>query len=86
MIYYYTYVLQSSVDNNFYVGYTKDLIKRIEQHNKGNVASTKMRRPLKLVYFEVCFNQKDALHREKYLKTAYGKRFIKNRIKNYLME
>ena len=85
MIYYYTYVLQSSVDNNFYVGYTKDLFMRIEQHNKGNVTSTKMRRPLKLVYFETCLNQKDALHREKYLKTAYGKKYIKNRIKNYLM-
>ena len=35
-------------------------------------------------YWEGCLNQKDALSREKYLKTAWGKRFIKNRLKNYL--
>jgi putative endonuclease len=82
---YYTYVLKSLVDGNFYVGYTKSLDERIKQHNNGNVKSTKARMPLILVYCEVCLNQKDALHREKYLKTSYGKRYIKSRIKNYLM-
>lgn len=84
MSYYYTYVLRSSVDDNYYVGYTKDLNNRIDQHNKGLVKSTCDRRPLKLVYCEACINQQDAIHREKYLKTSYGKRYIKNRIKNYL--
>jgi len=32
---YYVYVLQSGVDGNFYVGYTKDLNLRFEQHQKG---------------------------------------------------
>ena len=67
----------------FYVGYAKDLKRRIEQHNKGWVESTKNRRPLKLIYYEACLNQQDALHREKYLKTTYGKRYLKNRLKNY---
>jgi putative endonuclease len=49
------------------------------------VSSTKERRPLELVYSESCLNQNDALRREKYLKTAYGKQYIKNRIKTYLM-
>jgi len=39
---------------------------------------------LKLVYYEVCFNKKDALKREKYFKTHHGKMFLKNRLKNYL--
>jgi len=56
----------------------------IKQHNNGDVESTKYRKPLKLIYYEVCLNQKDALHREKYLKTTYGKRYIRNRLKNYL--
>ncbi|WP_353740102.1 GIY-YIG nuclease family protein [Desulfonatronovibrio magnus] len=30
---YYTYVLQSDVDNNFYVGYTKDLKLRFARLN-----------------------------------------------------
>ncbi|MFA4836833.1 MAG: GIY-YIG nuclease family protein [Dehalococcoidia bacterium] len=80
---YYVYILQSKKDMNLYVGYTADLQKRTEQHNKGVVESTKNRRPLDLIYYEACISQADALHREKYLKTAYGKRYIKNRLKDY---
>ncbi len=85
MKYYYIYVLQSKKDNNFYTGYTHDIIKRVKEHNEGKVNSTQNRTPLKLVYWEGCLNQKDATNREKYLKSAWGKRYIKNRIKNYLM-
>jgi putative endonuclease len=82
---YYTYVLQSKKDNKFYTGYSKDLKLRFESHEKGLVESTKDRRPLELVYYEACLNQQDANHREKYLKTHYGKMFLKNRLKSYLM-
>ena len=81
---YYVYVLQSLKDYMFYVGFTKDIKKRIDEHYNGKVESTKNRRPIKLIYWEGCLNQKDATIREKYLKTAWGKRYIKNRIKNYL--
>lgn len=81
---YYTYVLQSLNDMNFYTGYTKDLKLRFEQHNEGLVESTKERRPLKLVYYEACLNQNDAVKREKYLKSYHGKMFIKRRLKSYL--
>ena len=37
-----------------------------------------------LVYWEGCLNQTDATQREKYLKSAWGKRYIKNRLRNYL--
>ena len=66
----------------FYVGFTKNLKRRIQEHNHGKVCSTKYRRPFELVYFEGCRNIDDALHREKYLKTTYGKRYLQNRIKN----
>jgi len=81
---FYTYILQSKIDKQFYTGYTDDLQKRVKEHNDGKVISTKNRLPLKLVYYEACLNQQDATHREKYLKTAWGKRFIKTRLKNYL--
>ncbi len=81
---YYVYVLQSLKDKQFYVGYTNDLKSRIKEHNNGRVISTRGRRPLKLVYYEACLNQQDATRREKYLKTAWGKRYIKNRLKKYL--
>jgi putative endonuclease len=82
---FYTYVLQSSKDKKLYVGFTKNLKSRFDQHSRGLVESTKNRRPLKLVYYEACLDQDDATHREKYLKTVYGKKFIKNRVKSYLI-
>jgi len=81
---FYTYVLQSELDGNFYVGYTKDLRLRFEQHTKGRVDSTKARRPLKLIYYEACVKQEDALQRERYLETYNGKRFIHKRVRSYL--
>ena len=81
--YYYIYVLQSEFDLKLYTGYTKNLKQRFEQHNKGLVSSTKNRRPLKLIYFEACVCQEDALKREKYLKTNYGKMFLHKRLKSY---
>ena len=81
---YYTYVLQSTKDHKFYTGFSRNLKSRFDQHQTGRVESTKDRRPLKLIYYEACLNQTDATHREKYLKTIYGKRYIKNRVKSYL--
>ena len=81
---YYIYVLQSEKDNNFYVGYTANLKERLKLHNDGKIKSTKGRRPFKLIYYEACLEQKDALKREKYLKSNYGKRYIKSRLKGYL--
>ncbi|MDP2037871.1 MAG: GIY-YIG nuclease family protein [Ignavibacteria bacterium] len=81
---YYTYVLQSKFDSNFYVGYTNNLNRRLEEHKNEKVRSTRNRLPLELVYWEGCLNQRDALKREKYLKSSWGKRYIKNRLSNYL--
>ena len=81
---YYTYVLQSGKDSNFYTGYASDLQNRVKEHNAGKVSATKNRLPLMLVYYEACLSQQDATHREKYFKTSWGKRFIKTRLKNYL--
>ena len=81
---YYTYVLYSEKDGNFYTGFTKNLKLRFEQHNKGLVESTKERRPLKLVYYEACIDKNDATNREKYLKTYHGKMFLRRRLKSYL--
>jgi len=81
---YYTYVLQSEKDDEFYVGFTKDLKLRFEKHSKGQVESTRDRRPLNLIYYEACLSQDDASKREKYLKSYNGRMFLKNRLKSYL--
>jgi putative endonuclease len=82
--YCYVYVLRSTSDQQFYVGLTRDLHKRLQAHHNGLVNSTKHRRPFELVYWEGCVSTSDASRREKYLKTAWGKRFIKTRIRSYL--
>ena len=80
---YYTYTLLSKKDYKFYTGYTVNLKTRLEQHQRGKVKSTAGRLPLVLVYYEACLNEKDAIQREKYLKTGFGRRFLKNRLENF---
>ena len=81
--FYFTYILRSHKDGKNYSGFTKNLKLRLELHNKGKVESTKHRRPLELIYFEACKSRDDALRREKYFKTYYGKMFIRKRLKSY---
>jgi len=85
-IIYYVYILLSFKDFQFYTGCSANLNKRLMEHQKGKVKSTKNRGPLELAYYEACRNREDAIHREKYLKTSWGKRYIKIRIKNYLKD
>jgi len=79
--FYYTYVLLSLKDSNFYIGWTINLKNRLDKHNHRLVEATKYRTPLKIVYFEACLNKKKAIEREKSLKTGFGRKYLKNRIK-----
>ena len=73
-------------DGKNYAGYTQNLKLRFEQHQKGLVRSTKDRRPLKLIYYEACLSRADALKREKYFKTHYGKMFLKKRLSKWFLQ
>ncbi len=77
---FYTYVLRSFKDGKFYIGFSNNLKRRLSEHNKGLVDSTKNRRPLELVYYEACLNEKKAIEREKKLKTGFGRSYLKRRI------
>lgn len=57
---FYTYVLKSKMDGNFYTGFTQNLKLRFEQHNNGKVELTKYRYLLTLVYYEACLDRDDA--------------------------
>jgi putative endonuclease len=67
---YYVYLLQSLKDNKLYIGRTDNLIYRLAEHNRGNVQSTKHRRPLKLIYYEAFRNREDSKSRERGLKKS----------------
>ncbi|MEI8339080.1 MAG: GIY-YIG nuclease family protein [bacterium] len=67
-----------------YTGYTSDLKKRLKEHKSNRSYYTSRDNTYYLVYYEACLNQEDAMAREKYLKSGMGKRYIKNRLKQYI--
>ena len=81
---YYVYILKSEKDGSLYIGYTSNLKKRFEEHNKGLSISTKYKRPYKLVFYEAFLNRIDAKDREVYLKSGWGFRSIKKLLKRSL--
>ena len=66
------YVLYSLKDGRLYKGYSSNLLNRIQQHNNGRTTSTKHRRPLILLYFEIFDNKKEATQREAWAKSLEG--------------
>jgi len=61
----YVYMLCCS-DDSYYTGITKDISRRIQQHNSGSDGAkyTRSRRPVKLVYQEQQEDHSSALKRE----------------------
>ena len=76
----YVYISRSKKDNHWYTELSQDLRKRFKLHNENKVFSTKSRRPFELIYYEACMDLKDAVAREKYLKSGMGKRYLRNRL------
>jgi putative endonuclease len=74
-IMYYVYLLRSAKDDGFYIGYSSDLRLRFQEHNNGEVKSTKYRRPLELIYYEAYFKKELAEERERKLK-QFGSSYI----------
>lgn len=61
-----------------------DLKNRLVQHASGKVTSTKLRIPFKLIHYEYFVNSKDAKAREEFLKSGYGRKQLKEFLKNTL--
>lgn len=74
---YCVYILFSQKDHLLYIGYSANLVKRVETHNAGGNKSTAYRRPLKLIFCEFYLFEEDARKREMYFKTTMGKKAIK---------
>ena len=81
---FYVYILLSLIDHKFYTGYTTDLRKRLILHSKGQVPSTKLRRPFKLIHYEYFVNKTDAKAREVFLKSGFGRNQLKEALKRTL--
>ncbi len=70
----YVYMLCCS-DNSYYTGITKDITRRLQQHNDGprGAKYTRSRRPVKLVYQEQLDDHSSALKRECEIKQLRAK-------------
>lgn len=82
---YYVYTLLSLKDKKFYTGFTVDLKKRLTKHAAGLVTSTRIRTPFLLIHYEYFINEADAKARERFLKSGFGRRQLKESLKRTLL-
>jgi putative endonuclease len=74
---YYVYILSSSVAKKSYVGFTNDLSRRMKEHNSGRHSYTKRYMPWEIIHKEQYDTIDLARKREKYLKSAAGRKYLK---------
>jgi putative endonuclease len=80
---YYLYILSLN-NESLYKGITLDLRRRTKEHQLGKVASTRNKRPLKLIHYEGYLLKSDAIRREKFLKTTEGRRLLRQQLRDIL--
>ena len=77
---FFAYVIQSEIDGSLYKGHSEDLQRRLQQHNSGKTKSIKSKIPYALIYSEEFKTRAEAIKREKYFKTAAGRRFLNSKL------
>ena len=73
----FVYVIESLNDKTWYTGIALNAVDRLKEHNSGKNRFTKGHRPWKIIFTEAHNNWQEARDREKYLKSAAGKRWLK---------
>ncbi|MCG2724974.1 MAG: GIY-YIG nuclease family protein [Elusimicrobia bacterium] len=73
-------------NNTVYTRSSDDLKRRIKEHNRGKVSSTRNKLPADLIYYESYADKRDAVNRELYLKTGDGRREIRKQLKYSLQK
>jgi len=77
---FFAYVIKSVNHDYFYKGHCHDLQLRLQQHNSGMTESIRPYIPFEIVYFEEFSTELEAIAREKYFKSAAGRRFLKSKL------
>ncbi|XZF15440.1 GIY-YIG nuclease family protein [Chitinophagaceae bacterium MMS25-I14] len=74
---FFAYVIESiPFPGYFYKGHCKDIELRLKEHNSSKTKSNKHYAPFRIVYFEKFETITEAVLREKYWKTAAGRRYL----------
>ena len=82
---YFTYILYSLINNQYYIGCTNNLNDRIKRHNSGKVRSTKSYKPWKLVYKEAYNTLSEARKRESQIKSWHKRATIEKLINGLIV-
>lgn len=77
---YYVYILKSKKDESRYIGATKDLNRRLQEHNSGSVRFTRSKRPFAIAWYCVFKDKIKAYNFERYLKSSSGYAFTNKRL------
>jgi len=77
---YIVYILKSHNFPKSYVGMTDNLERRLNQHNQGYHFYTKRYLPWSVIYKEEYNTRIESRVREKYFKSASGRRFLKKEV------
>jgi putative endonuclease len=73
---YTLYIIYSKSLDCYYVGYTNSIERRISEHNRKKKKFTDKGIPWNLVYSENYMTKKEAMDREKFIKSKKSKIFI----------
>lgn len=73
---YFTYILYSRTIDKFYVGYSNDLVLRLERHNSGWGKYSSRGIPWQLVYSESYSTKTAAIKRENEIKKKKSRKYI----------
>ena len=69
---YYVYIIYSPTVKKHYIGSSEDIARRLVEHNRNIVQSTKNRGPWKVIYTEGFSTKSQAITREHYIKSLKG--------------
>ncbi|MFA4967373.1 MAG: GIY-YIG nuclease family protein [Candidatus Margulisiibacteriota bacterium] len=73
---FYVYILKSENNGKYYIGCTKDIEKRIREHNSGKTKSIKAFLPYSVAYKEEFTNFSEARKRERFIKAQKSRKYI----------
>jgi putative endonuclease len=79
---FFVYILQSSINLKYYVGSTKEVTNRIEEHNTGECKSTRKGIPWRLVRAEEYLTRAEAVRKEKKIKARGIGRYLEDLVKS----
>ena len=82
---YYVYIIEDKISRSLYIGFTSDLKRRWSEHKNGRGGSTTSKmNDKRLIYYEAYTDKRDAVGREKFLKSGSGRKYINKQLKFHL--